>query len=351
MNGPFIFLKITLAILLLAGSLPLRAATLQSSRCDVRAETISLKNVNLDLNKINEGDTLYTSQLYNIHYTCESPPTTTITYYAPTLVINDSFKPVITAMKNQGLGINITIKEQGMPEERIKWDYIKNPHSGYLFTRKFGAEIPKSSSVKTSRDATIKLELFVDTSYPKSMLVLNIPPLAALNIMTNDKGYGQPGVPVNTSGFSIRFLPDNLGQVTVSPQVVKLGHFYTTSEATLTKRVPFTVTALQKLGAGVPFSVPLMINFIPESKLTVQNNQFIKLINNDGIANGLKLSLRKDSMDVPLNTPVQMGTIDMGYPPAGNVPVTYTAVVEPVEGEEIKTGDFTASMSVVVTYN
>ncbi|AXC70044.1 hypothetical protein DOE63_32720 (plasmid) [Salmonella enterica subsp. diarizonae serovar 59:z10:-] len=174
----------------------------------------------------------------------------------------------------------------------------------------------------------------------------------ALNIMPIADGNGKWGTPVRTGAFSIRFLPENLGRVSVRPSLVRLGHFYTTIDSTLSKTAAFTVTAQQETGTATSFTVPLMINFIPTAALAITDEQYIQLTTG-GQNNGLRLSVRDNATEnnVKFNTPASMGSLEMTDSPGNSIQKTYTAVVDRIPGTDLKTGDFSASMSVVVTYN
>ncbi|EDT7665461.1 fimbrial protein [Salmonella enterica subsp. enterica serovar Waycross] len=358
MNRLFNYLNTAPAVLVMAVgvvSLPARASV-DSSKCDVDAGIIQVKSVNLQLGKYSDGEPLDSGITYNIRYTCTISPDASIIQndYAPSLMLNDEIKPFVTAINNYGLGINIYIAETGRGEVRIPWETIKNPASGRLTSIKFGAHMDPAGqpSREITRTGTIRLELIAVQSKVNGVVVLDIPKLSALNIMSNNHGYGLVGKPIKTSAFSLRILPEKqLGSITVTPREVKMGHIYTTD--LLTKTVPFSVTAKQTYGAGVgiSFDVPLMINFIPESKLTALDNQSVRLVNKDGVPNGLKLSVSDGKGAVKLNTPAPMGTIHISDTADGLLKKDYTATVEQIPGETPVTGKFEASMSVVATYN
>lgn len=349
-----------LAILFLVASFPSMATgSLADSKCHVTSGTILLKNINLKLENIHTGTLLHSSQPYSVNYACYLYPSFG-TNYVPTLRFTSEFGQAIRKLSDAGLGMNMTIQEDGQTQRDIPWSEIKKA-SGGVVLKSFGAAMstkyppdePDGATV-IKRHATITLELFVVTEFVQNkMLILDIPAIPAFNIVTTGNGAGGYGAAAYTGAFSIRFLPDNLGKVTVSPSVVRLGHFYT-SRNELFKTAEFKVQASQKNGASTPFSVPLLISFNPSVNMTLLDETSVRLVNNgDSAGNGLKLSVRDENGNmVKFNTPVTMDTIHIGYSGSpGNVTKVYTAVVQNIPGETVKTGNFSASMSVIVTYN
>ncbi len=55
-------------------------------------------------------------------------------------------------------------------------------------------------------------------------------------------------------------------------------------------------------------------------------------------------------MPVKFNTKADMGNISLDNGSGGKIIKQYRAKVEPIPGTEIKTGDFSAAMTVIVTY-
>lgn len=344
-----------LAILLLAVCFPSMAKSLVDSVCNTQGGTVPLKSVNLKLSEVTTGKILYTSPAYAISYTCTVYPSLG-TDYAPSLAFTDSFMNVIRNLSNIGLGMNLIIQETDKGSVTIPWSDIKN--APVSFRKQFGAtmsdrlqNLPSAGS-GYSRKATVSVELFVEAAFVQNkILVLDTPSMDAFNIMPVADGNGKKGTPVKTGAFSIRFLPENLGRVSVSPSLVRLGHFYTTIDSTLSKTAAFTVTAQQATGTATPFTVPLLINFIPTTALAITDEQYIQL-STGGQNNGLRLSVRDDAgNNVKFNTPASMGSLNMIGSPGNRIQKTYTAVVDRIPGTDLKTGDFSASMSVVVTYN
>ncbi|EDK1374883.1 hypothetical protein GF249_11975 [Salmonella enterica subsp. enterica] len=348
-----------LVMLLMAGCFPFMAQGkgLADSKCDVSGGMLPLKNINLKLSEVTENKVLYTSQNYPLNYRCVIYPAFGY-QYAPTLTFSDNFVQVIRRLKEGGLGINLIIKESGQGDVRIPWSEIKSATDRH-YRKRFGAgmsdslqDLPDAGS-GYNRSATVRVELFVETAFVQNrVLVINTPAMPSFIIMPIDDGNGKPGTPLQTGPFSIRFLPDALGKVIVSPSRVKLGHFYTTIPSSLSREQTFTVTAQQQTGSTTSFSVPLKIDFQPQNGLTVIDGKYLQLANQDG-ANGLRLALRNESGSlVTFNTPENMGTINIGGASSpGSLSGKWTAVVDRIPGAEVKTGEFSASISVVVTYN
>ncbi|EBZ1028003.1 hypothetical protein D7O18_25925 [Salmonella enterica subsp. enterica serovar Muenchen] len=346
-------------VLLLAAGFPLRvlAAGLGDTVCDVKGgNNISFPGINLRASGLSDGETIYNSPSYTIKYTCDVYPAQEATY-TPTLSLSADFKPVIQRFTQGYLGMDITIQEAGASSVTLPWSKIVKD-SGWGDVRQgFGAlmpgkgqHTPDGMGYRYTRSATVSFRFFVQSKFD-GILIANVP-AGAFNILSNTQGYGKRGTPVQTNAFSIRFLPGNLGRVDITPSQVNLGRIYTTADP-LSKTAYFKVTARQVTGASTSFSVPLMIKFQPPAGATTTGEQYITLVNRDGNANGLRLSVKDDTgKTVKFNTPESMGpAMNMGQNPSGVLTRTYQTVVEKNPGTELKTGRFYTSMTVVVTYN
>lgn len=347
-------------ILLLAAGFPLRVAaygSLADTLCNVTGGgNISFPGINLRASGLSDGQTIYNSPSYTINYTCDIYPSLQVTY-APALQFSAAFRPVVNRLKQGQLGMDITIHETGASAVTVPWSKIMQNGSGDVL-QAFGAPMPgkgqhtpDGSGFRFTRSATVSFRLFVQHKIDGVILIADIPS-GSFNIASNSQGFGKYGTPVKTNAFSIRFLPGNLGRVDITPSQVNLGHIYTTTGSS-SRTAYFSVTARQVTGASTPFSVPLLINFQPPAGATTTGEQYITLVNKDGNANGLRLSVKDDTGNtVKFNTPVSMGPpITMGQNPSGLLTRTYQAVVEKNPGAELKTGRFYTSMTVVVTYN
>ncbi|HGI9866202.1 TPA: hypothetical protein ACJVS1_003708 [Salmonella enterica subsp. enterica serovar Montevideo] len=347
-------------VLLLAAGFPLRvvAGGLGDTVCNVTGgRTISFPGINLPASGLSDGETIYNSPSYTINYTCDIYPSLGVNY-SPSLQLSGAFSQVVERFRQGNLGMDITIQETGTgrPPVTLLWSEINKNSSGDVL-KAFGANMPGTGQhtpdgmgYRFTRSATVSFRFFVQRKYD-GILIANVPP-GSFNIASNTQGYGKYGTPVQTNAFSIRFLPGNLGRVDITPSQVNLGRIYTTADP-LSKTAYFKVTARQVTGASTSFSVPLMIKFQPPAGATTTGEQYITLVNRDGNANGLRLSVKDDTgKTVKFNTPESMGpAMNMGQNPSGVLTRTYQAVVEKNPGAELKTGRFYTSMTVVVTYN
>ncbi|EBO3536961.1 adhesion protein, partial [Salmonella enterica subsp. enterica serovar Saintpaul] len=165
----------------------------------------------------------------------------------------------------------------------------------------------------------------------------------------------KPYTPLSVSAFNIRMIPDNSGRVIISPSTtINMGRFYTEYKETMVPReVPFTVTAQQNVGTQSPFVAPLAIEFRTNGLTLADADSTVILKNNKQENNGFRLSV----IDVDNNTPVKfnmktdMGSIHLDNGAGGRIIKQYKAKVEAIPGAVIKTGAFSAAMTVIVTYN
>ncbi|EBP3802494.1 fimbrial protein, partial [Salmonella enterica subsp. enterica] len=167
---------------------------------------------------------------------------------------------------------------------------------------------------------------------------------------------GPPSVsfrPLTVSAFNLRFIPDNSGRVIISPSTtINMGRFYTEYKETMGPReVPFTVTAQQNIGTSTPFIAPLAIEFRTNDLILADADSTVILKNTKGENNGFRLSVMDEAGDpVKFNVKADMGDISLDNGSGGRIIKQYRAKVEAIPGAEIKTGDFSAAMTVVVTY-
>ncbi|MBF4113271.1 hypothetical protein IN593_20480, partial [Enterobacter cloacae] len=155
------------------------------------------------------------------------------------------------------------------------------------------------------------------------------------------------GVLLTSTPFSIRYMPDNFGYVSLSTTTVNLGHIYTNYQNPA-KRARFEVTAGQRMGVGGPegdFTIPLQTTFTATGKTLTDNGQ----------ANGLKLSILDTSSGDKLTfgQPSDLGKLKSGGTGILATPVSkdYTALLEQDAGTPLRTGPFSANVVVTVTYN
>ncbi|EJA8867610.1 adhesion protein, partial [Salmonella enterica subsp. enterica serovar Newport] len=109
----------------------------------------------------------------------------------------------------------------------------------------------------------------------------------------------------------------------------------------------------QNVGTQTPFVAPLAIEFRTNDLTLADADSTVILKNNKQENNGFRLSV----IDVDNNTPVKfnmktdMGSIHLDNGAGGKIIKQYKAKVEAIPGAVIKTGAFSAAMTVIVTYN
>lgn len=328
-------------------------AQLEDSHCDATG-TFSVKNFNLKAGSFGPGQELQSVSI-TVSYTCSLAPKSYGPDYAATLSINPQFQSVITALEGAGLGMDLIMQEGSQAPVTFKWQEMRDAITGgKSVTKTFGEKLyPYPQTYNLTGHLTLRL--FVESAYVANKFVsISVPGVAAFNVLAyNPNGLNfKPGNPIDLTPFNIRFIPDNSGRIIIAPSVIQLGHFYTEYKDSQEKTKPFTVTAQQAVGAGRPFETPLSIEFKTNGLTLTDADKAVTLRNTDGQLNGLKLSLVDDA-DTPVtfNSATSMGNITMGYESTGKIVKQYTARVSPISGETVKTGSFTAAMTVVVTYN
>lgn len=326
------------------------------SKCDANGN-VNIPDINLKGGQYSPGQELQKITV-PISYTC------TTTYnsigslvYSTAVYISDIGK-VVSALKNSGLGMDIIIQEGGRAPVTFPWKDIVAGFSGWTKSKTFGQVMEQNKTY--NRSGMLTLRIFVDVVYKNTFLNINIP-ASTLNILPYNPT--QPGIsvypptvsykPLTISAFNLRFIPDNSGRVIISPSVVNLGHFYTEYKDTMVAReAPFKVTAQQNIGTQSPFVAPLAIEFKTNDVTSAESDTSVTLKNTKGEANGFRLSVVDDSGNqVHFNKQTDMGSINLDNASGGKIIKNYKAKVEPIPGAEIKTGDFSAAMTVVVTYN
>ncbi|ECA3795536.1 fimbrial protein [Salmonella enterica subsp. enterica] len=313
--------------------------------------TINLRNVNITPDNFSPGpgSVLYTTTA-RAGYACNVYAGKE---YIPALVFNLAyFKNLSFALDKLGLGMNLTITEDGSAPVLFNWDEIKTT-GGNELRKNFGAKL---SAGTTERSATIKLDILYTKAYSESSAVTNIPEARnVLNIVPISYANRPNGVTL--SSFNIRILRRGLGTVDITPSLVNLGHFYTTLKPVQSKQATFRVTARQVLrpAVGQEFTLPLSVTF-GKGALSGDTPQTLNLVNmdgnNKGQPNGLQLSIQDDAGNpITFDKEAPLGDITITSPVSGNVSKTYTATVTPKPGGTVNTGRFSAAIPVTVTYN
>ncbi|EPZ2137636.1 hypothetical protein ACXKEL_002873 [Salmonella enterica] len=296
------------------------------------------------------GQILYTSPPYTISYQC-STEYASYYKYAPTLQKLGDFQAAVTALTNAGLGLNILIQEQGQPLVTWGWNDMQYG-SGH---QSFGAPIPPNSD-NVARTATFRLQLMVIRKIDNAQIV-QVPSLSAFSIIPSPSHTAAPAVQITSSPFAIRYMPSNFGYVSLSPSLVSFGHIYTDYPMS-GKKVSFSLTAGQRAGVGGPnssFTIPLKATFTVNGKALTDTGQSAILTTDDGQPNGLKLSLSDTDSGNRLTfaQPLAIGTLTSASPGVLATPIrkTYTALLETIPGQPLRTGPFSADVVVTVTYD
>lgn len=326
------------------------------SKCDVNGN-VNIPDINLKGGQYSPGQELQKITV-PISYTCETKWSSIGGFvYSAAMYLSDMGQ-IVNALKGSGLGMDIIAQEGGNTPVTFTWKEIQAGFSGWSKSKTFGQRMDQSKIYNLS--GTLTLRIFVDVVYKNTFLNIVIP-ASTLHILPYNPT--QPGSvvypptvsykPLTISAFNLRFIPDNSGRVIISPSVVNLGHFYTEYKDTMVAReAPFTVTAQQNIGTQSPFVAPLAIEFKTNDVTSADSDTSVILKNTKGEANGFRLSVVDDSGNqVHFNKQADMGSINLDNASGGKIIKNYKAKVEPIPGAEIKTGNFSAAMTVVVTYN
>lgn len=365
-----------LTILLITTGFPVWA----DSYCNVTGGTVSLDNVNLQAGEVSPGKILYTNT-HQVTYTCSvTAQNQTFNWYPALSAAGSHFGDVITLLKSLGLAMEITIQESDSHGSAdIKWDILQ----GNNFTKIFGAVMgtdsgkfstctgeqntPQEYYCTYRRTADITVKLFVENTFKSVNISKSVPSIKdALFIVPVAWGVtsgisGTSGKGINTSPFNIRILSADLFKLEVTPQTVNLGRLYKT-DTTLFRSGAFDVKVIQQRNTAPnqSFTLPLDITFqrgqlslTSDGKGLVLKNTDDESGNSDG--NGLQLAIRDKTSNelVTFDKKQPVGDLNIDWNHTGTNSVTrqYAVEVSRINGAEIKTGQFTASVPVVVTYN
>ncbi|EAO9298365.1 fimbrial protein, partial [Salmonella enterica] len=327
------------------------------SKCDANGN-VNIQNISLKGGQYLQGQELQKITV-PISYTCETTWSSIGTFVYSTAMYLSDMGQVVNALKGSGLGMDIIAQEGGNTPVTFTWKEIQAGFSGWSRSKTFGQRMEPEKTY--NRSGTLTFRIFVDVVYKNTFLNINIP-ASTLHILPYNPT--QPGSvvypptvsykPLTVSAFNLRFIPDNSGKVIISPSnTINMGRFYTEYKETLVPReVPFTVTAQQNVGTQIPFVAPLAIEFRTNGLTLADADSTVILKNNKQENNGFRLSV----MDVDNNTPVKfnvktdMGSIHLDNGAGGRIIKQYKAKVEAIPGAVIKTGAFSAAMTVIVTY-
>ncbi|EGF6664466.1 TPA: fimbrial protein [Salmonella enterica] len=340
LSGAFMFLAVS-------GS---ARAVLDWSYCDANGN-VAIQDINIKGGRYYAGDELQRVTV-PVSYTCHTSFKTYGPEYRATLNLY-SLGNLVTIFKDNGLGMDIIAQEGSQAPVTFTWKEIKAGFSGWSSSKVFGQWMDQNKTYTLS--GTLTFRIFVYEVFTSNFRNINIP-ANTINILPYEpSSYGPPSVPFKRliiSAFNIRFVPDNSGRVIISPSVVNLGHFYTEYKETMVPReVPFTVTAQQNIGTDTPFVAPLAIEFRTNGLTLADADSTVILKNTKGEDNGFRLSVVDESgASVKFNIKADMGSINLDNGSGGRIIKQYRAKVEPIPGVVIKTGNFSAAMTVVVTY-
>ncbi|MGG5932910.1 fimbrial protein [Salmonella enterica] len=285
-------------------------------------------------------------------YTCVTTFNTYSINYNATISLKN-VKQMVDALKKSGLGMELFIQEGSRAPVNYTWQEIQKGFAGWSSAKIFGQHLEQKKTYNLS--GILTLRIFVERKYNNTFLNINIPGSTFDILPYNPLSVFPPSVPytpLTISAFNIRFIPDNSGRVIISPSVIKMGRFYTDYKETMVAReMPFTVTAQQNVGTQAPFVAPLAIEFRTNGLTLADADSTVILKNEKGENNGFRLSVMDEAgAPVKFNVKADMGSISLDNGAGGKIIKQYKAKVEAIPGEEIKTGDFSAAMTVVVTY-
>lgn len=321
--------------------------------------SINIQNINLKGGQYSQGQELQRVTV-PISYTCYTKWSSFNSLVYSTAMYLSSMGPIVNALKSTGLGMDIIAQEGGLAPVTFTWGEIKAGFSGWGKSKTFGQWMAPEKTYNLS--GTLTLRIFVDIDYKSTFVNINIP-ATVIHILPYNPT--QPGIsvepptvpytPLTVSAFNIRFIPDNSGRVIISPSTtINMGRFYTEYKETMVPReVPFTVTAQQNVGTQIPFVAPLAIEFRTNGLTLADADSTVILKNNKQENNGFRLSVMDVDNDTPVkfNVKADMESIHLDNGAGGRIIKHYKAKVEAIPGAEIKTGDFSAAMTVIVTYN
>ncbi|EAQ6107485.1 hypothetical protein DRK59_26965 [Salmonella enterica subsp. diarizonae] len=313
-------------------------------------QNLNLRNINLTTDNFTPGPgSVISTVTQNVVFKCQSNRGP----QRPQLVFNRAyFSNFTSTLGGMGLGLQLTITEEGQPSVFFSWDEIKGTGGGNELIKTFGMTVP--AGVTAERSATIKLDFLYITKYNESSAVTTFPGISnVLSIVLSNIDSRNNGFIL--SGFNVKILRNNLGKVDIVPSLVNFGHLYTTWKPSQTKQADFTVRARQvsRPAPGQTFTIPLEVTFEKGALSTSDTTrQALNLTTPDGQLNGLQLSIRDGSGKlITFDEKEVLGDIDITSSPSGNVSKTYTAIVTPTPGGTVKTGKFSAAIPVIVTYN
>ncbi|EBR8158756.1 fimbrial protein [Salmonella enterica subsp. enterica serovar Newport] len=174
-----------------------------------------------------------------------------------------------------------------------------------------------------------------------------------MNANIGQPNFAGPGIQFNP--FTVQVIPECIGNVSITPSQIDFGHVMTDYlSQTLPRTRPFTVRAATNSGescrGGELFSLTLNSVFTADGTPKNGTNDAL-LLSNGQEENGLQLSLKDNQTNskVIFGTPSAFGAVGPGA--TNVVSREYTATLEQTPGASLKTGPFSANVTVTVTYN
>lgn len=363
-----------LTILLITTGFPVWA----DSSCSVTGGIIQLNDVNLQAGNIISGAVLYTNT-HQVTYTCSVTAQNQTFNWYPALSAQEShLGDVITLLKSLGLAMEITIQEPGA-SATINWETLQDNHFTKIFGTVMGTDSgdyskctgkPDTSQrfhCTYTRTADITVKLFVENRFKSVNISKPVPPINDVLFIVpvawgTESGIpGTPGKGIKTSPFNIRILSADLFKLEITPPTVNLGRLYKT-DTNLFRSGAFDVKVIQQRDSAPDqsFTLPLDITFQRGKLSLTSDNKGLILKNTDDESgnsdgNGLQLAIRDKTLNELVTfdkkQPVGDLNIDSNRAGANSVTRQYAVEVSRINGAEIKTGRFTASVPVIVTYN
>ncbi|EFP2800427.1 fimbrial protein [Salmonella enterica] len=329
-------------------------ANIDWSYCNATGH-VSIQNINIKAGKLIADQELQRVTV-PFKYTCVTTWKSIGPDYHATLSLHN-VKMMSSALDNSGLGMDLIIQEGSQTPIKYTWKEIQKGFNGWASGKVFGQQMDEGKTYNLNGVLTVIIfSTVTTTSHSPRFLNISIPegtfdiiPYLPSGVSPPTKSY----TPLTVSAFNIRFIPDNSGRVIISPSVVRMGHFYTEYKETMAAReVPFMVTAQQNAGAQTPFIAPLAIEFRTNGLTLADADRAVILKNTKGEDNGFRLSVVDDKTGTPIkfNTKEYMDDINLDNDSGGKAVKYYKAKVESIPGAEIKTGDFSTAMTVIVTY-
>ncbi|EFQ5903903.1 hypothetical protein HZX00_005138 [Salmonella enterica] len=362
MSGQMTYLKTTLVVLAMmagAAAFPVQAT---KTDCSVTSPPLTIPDISLSSTRWVTGQPVGSSHV-TINFTCSTAAFTDNNpgRYQPTLVVNEGFREAIQALTSAHLGLNLEITDGTGKTGTLSWDQIKTTGSGSDVKVSFGALIGESSDIK--RTATLTGTFIATDRAPVVPVNAHVAGTkSAFEIRPVSSGTYNSAGTIDTGAFNVRLFPSGAGKICISTSgpsacdvnqpnaAVNFGHLYPTSVDSLTRTLPFWVKATQSVGTTSKdgFDVPLNIEFVSEEETLTASNQAIIL------GNGLVLSIYgPGEQKVTFNQPAPMHTsLHFAQSTGSTTSQEYLAKVEPASNNaEIKTGRFSAGLTVKVTYN